>query len=84
MYTVSDQAIDALAQTTTGPDDPVVLIAHSGASALLPPIGPRLPVPVSSYLFVNAGLPRSGSSWIESIPAPAVDRRRHVKIDRPR
>jgi len=40
----------------------VALVAHSGAGALLPLIGQRLPVPDSSYLFVDAGLPRSGSS----------------------
>ena len=45
------------------PDDPVVLVGHSGAGPLLPRVGfARRAVhrPVAGYLFCDAGLPRAG------------------------
>jgi hypothetical protein len=49
---------------TAEPDDPLVLVAHSGAGPLLPQVGfARRAVhrPVSGYVFVDAGLPAAGA-----------------------
>lgn len=45
---------------------PLVLVAHSGAGALLPSIGQALAEPVAAYLFVDAGGPAGGQSRLQS------------------
>jgi hypothetical protein len=44
----------------TGSRAPVVLVAHSGAGPLLPPIGASLRDPLGGYVFLDAGLPWPG------------------------
>ncbi|HEX9839737.1 MAG TPA: hypothetical protein VGA72_10335, partial [Anaerolineales bacterium] len=41
------------------------LVAHSGAGPLLPAIRQYLPNPVNAYLFVDAGIPRDGSTRLD-------------------
>ena len=41
------------------------LVAHSGAGPLLPAIRQYLPNPVNSYVFVDAGIPRDGSTRLD-------------------
>jgi hypothetical protein len=43
----------------------ITLIAHSGAGPLLPAIRQSLENPVNAYVFVDAGIPRDGSSRLD-------------------
>lgn len=43
----------------------VTLVAHSGTGPLLPAIRETLPNPVNAYVFVDAGLPRAGSTRLD-------------------
>lgn len=45
----------------------VILIAHSGAGPLLPAIAAWSPTPIAGYLFVDAGLPLDGRSWLDEL-----------------
>jgi pimeloyl-ACP methyl ester carboxylesterase len=44
---------------------PLVLVGHSGAGALLPALGEALGRPVAAYVFVDAGIHRDGLSRLE-------------------
>lgn len=48
-------------------DQPVILVGHSGAGPLLACAGSNLDN-VRGYLFVDAGLPRPGQSWMDAMP----------------
>ena len=48
-------------------DQPAILIGHSGAGPLLAAAGARIGQ-VSGYVFVDAGLPIPGQSWMETVP----------------
>ncbi len=50
-------------------DEPVVLVAHSGAGPLLPAIGQQLPQSIAAYLFVDAGIPHAGLSRLDLLAA---------------
>lgn len=60
-------------------DEPVVLIAHSGAGPLLPAVRQQLSQPVAAYLFVDAGIAHDGQSRLdmlaEELPAVAPELR---------
>jgi pimeloyl-ACP methyl ester carboxylesterase len=43
----------------------ITLVAHSGAGPLLPAIRQYLPNPIKAYVFVDAGIPRDGSSRLD-------------------
>lgn len=62
----------AFARAATAPVDAtggsVVLVAHSGAGALLPSVADALRVPVAAAVFVDALLPHPGLSWFSSAP----------------
>lgn len=45
--------------------DPLVLVAHSGAGSLLPVIRQRLSNPITTYIFVDAGLPQNGATRLD-------------------
>jgi pimeloyl-ACP methyl ester carboxylesterase len=47
---------------------PAVLIGHSGAGPLLAAAGSMLGEGVRGYVFVDAGLPTPGRSWMETVP----------------
>ena len=47
---------------------PVVLVGHSGAGPLLAAAGMMLGEQARGYIFVDAGLPTPGRSWMETVP----------------
>jgi pimeloyl-ACP methyl ester carboxylesterase len=59
--------------------DRVILIGHSGAGPLLPAFG--VGADVAGYLFVDAGLPTPGQSWMETAPPGLVDRLKGMAKD---
>jgi hypothetical protein len=48
-------------------DQPIYLIGHSGAGPRLPAIRTALTQPVAGYVFVDAGLPLDGLSWLDTM-----------------
>jgi pimeloyl-ACP methyl ester carboxylesterase len=64
-------------------DQPLVLVGHSGAGPLLPAMGKLLDQPVAGYVFVDAGLPQGGRSYLDemeaNIPAFAAELRHHLQ-----
>lgn len=56
----------------------LVLVAHSGAGALLPAIRQALGRAVQGYVFVDAGLPAPGQSRLESFGEGAAAFRAHL------
>ncbi len=51
--------------THVPPNRRIILVAHSGAGPLLPAIRQALPHPIAAYVFVDAGVPRSGLSRLD-------------------
>ncbi len=73
----------AQAIADSGGGQPAVLIGHRGAGPLLATAGMMLGEGVRGYIFVDAGLPPPGRSWLETVPPdPAV--RRHFTAGCPR
>lgn len=61
-----------LAATVDGEGgDPVILVAHSGAGALVPALTAALSSPVAATILVDAILPHPGLSWFDTAP-PAL------------
>lgn len=58
---------DGLAAAIEGPE-PAVLVAHSGAGALLPALAARLRTPARGAIFADAILPHPGASWFDTAP----------------
>lgn len=58
----------AAAALSAGADAPPVLVAHSGAGALLPALVERLAGRVAGAIFVDAILPHPGRSWFDTAP----------------
>jgi hypothetical protein len=56
---------EVIARSTSG--RPAILIGHSGAGPLLAAAG-ALAGQVRGYLFVDAGLPIPGQTWMETVP----------------
>ena len=46
-------------------DTSLTLVAHSGAGPLLPVIRRTLVQPISTYMFVDAGIPRGGATRLD-------------------
>jgi hypothetical protein len=59
---------DRLVGELAGGDEPPVLVAHSGAGALVPAVADRLGSPAASAIFVDAILPHPGRSWFDTAP----------------
>jgi hypothetical protein len=61
-------------------DDPVVIVVHSGAGALVPAIVEDIARTVVGLVFVDAQLPRPGRRWVDTAPPEVVEdlRRRCV------
>lgn len=57
---------EVIARSASG--QPAVLIGHSGAGPLLAAAG-ALAGQVRGYLFVDAGLPIPGQTWMDTVPA---------------
>lgn len=58
----------AVAAAVRDVDEPLVLVAHSGAGPLLPAVGDALARPVDASVFVDAGLPHPGRTWFDTAP----------------
>lgn len=65
--------VDAIVDSAAG--RPVVLVGHSGAGPLLASAGAVLDR-VVGYVFVDAGLPSSGQSWLDSAPPELAEQLR--------
>ena len=58
-----------LADALASSPDALLLVAHSGAGALMPALAARLGARVSGVVYVDAILPHPGRSWFETAPA---------------
>jgi hypothetical protein len=58
-------------------DQPVILIGHSGAGSVLAVAGTLIDQ-VRGYVFVDAGLPTPGQTWIETVPPDLAARLREM------
>jgi pimeloyl-ACP methyl ester carboxylesterase len=64
------------------PDDgPLLLVGHSGAGPLMPGVADECPAVVDALVYVDAGLPRPGTTWFERAPEDLADRVRHLQKD---
>jgi pimeloyl-ACP methyl ester carboxylesterase len=54
-------------------DRSVHWIGHSGAGPLLPALRQAVPHPVASYVFVDAGIPRNGASYLDLLATELPD-----------
>lgn len=57
-------------------DEPIVLVGHSGAGALLPAVAEATSATVVGMVFVDALLPHPGRSWFDTAPAEMRDQLR--------
>ncbi len=69
---------EVIARSAAG--QPAVLVGHSGAGPLLAAAG-ALIGHVSGYIFVDAGLPIPGQSWLETVPAELAAQVREMADD---
>jgi len=59
----------AMAATIDGTSqEPVILVPHSGAGALIPALAAQLRSPVAGVIFLDAILPHPGRSWFDTAP----------------
>jgi hypothetical protein len=73
-------ALTGLAVQTTSSGMPIVLIAHSGAGALVPLVAERLGGNVGA-IFVDALLPYPGRSWFDTAPDALKQRLNGLAVD---
>ena len=59
---------------------PAILLGHSGAGPLLSAVGQALQQ-VEGYVFVDAGLPQPGRSWVDTAPLQLVEQLRAMARD---
>ena len=64
------QQAASAAEALRDQEEPLVLVAHSGAGALLPAIEQALPGRIAGYVFVDAVMPRSGESRLAGFGTP--------------
>ncbi|WP_282772704.1 alpha/beta hydrolase [Saccharomonospora viridis] len=64
---------DAVALPVPDTGEPVVLVAHSGAGALLPVVAERLGDRVRAAVYVDALPPHPGSRWLDTVPQELRD-----------
>ncbi|WP_394761039.1 hypothetical protein [Phenylobacterium sp.] len=67
---------DGLAAKLAGATDALLLVAHSGAGALIPALAARLPGRVAGVVYCDAILPHPGRSWFDTAPAEMRQRLR--------
>ena len=67
---------DDLAARLDGDGGPLLLVAYSGAGALVPALASRLTAPVAGVILVDAILPHPGHSWFDTAPADMRERLR--------
>jgi pimeloyl-ACP methyl ester carboxylesterase len=61
--------------------DPVVLIGHSAAGALLPAIAEAVGDRTRAAVFVDAMLPQPGRSWFDTAPPEQATQLRELAVD---
>jgi hypothetical protein len=59
---------DSLGATLDASPAPAILVAHSGAGALVPALAARMRAPVAGVIFADAILPHPGRSWFDTAP----------------
>jgi hypothetical protein len=52
----------------------VALVVHSGAGPLVPAVVDLMPSQVAAVVFVDATLPYSGRTWVDTVPPEMADR----------
>ncbi len=67
---------DGAAAAIAPPADKLVLVAHSGAGALVPALADRLGDRVAGVIFADAILPHPGRSWFDTVPTEMRERLR--------
>jgi hypothetical protein len=69
------QHAEAVARELAGVDAqvPLILAGHSGAGPLRPAVRARLDRPVAAYCFVDAGIPRDGTSRLDLMAVEAPE-----------
>lgn len=77
-YYPSLAASVAAAVDRAGIVEPVVLVVHSGAGALVPAIGDSLAAGARLAVFVDAILPHPGRSWFDTAPGELRDHLRSL------
>ena len=58
----------SLAATLDASPAPAILVAHSGAGALVSTLAARMAAPVAGVIFADAILPHPGRSWFDTAP----------------
>ncbi|MBP1817242.1 alpha/beta hydrolase [Mycobacterium sp. OAE908] len=71
----------AAAAAVDGGTDPVVLVGHSAAGALLPAIAEAVGDRTKGALFVDAMLPQPGRSWFDTAPQGLEAQLRGFAVD---
>ena len=61
-------------------DRPPILVAHSGAGALLPAIRAAAGRQVAGYVLVDAGLPHPGQTWLQELRASAPELAKELQL----
>jgi hypothetical protein len=61
---------DTLAMGLGGHEKPQILVAHSGAGALIPEVAKRFIAPIAGVIYADAILPHPGRSWFDTAPEP--------------
>ena len=69
---------EVIARSASG--QPAILIGHSGAGPLLAAAG-ALISQVRGYLFVDAGLPVPGQTWMDTVPSELTAQLREMADD---
>lgn len=70
--------VDAIVGSAEGRE--AILVGHSGAGPLLASAGSALDR-VAGYLFIDAGLPRPGQSWMDTAPPELADQLRAMAVN---
>jgi hypothetical protein len=60
---------------------PLVLVAHSGAGALLPSVAEAVGPSVKAAIFADATLPHPGKSWLDSAPPALAEQLRNQVVN---
>ncbi len=67
---------DSLGASLADRSEPLILVAHSGAGALVAALAARLPSPPTAVILVDAILPHPGRSWFDTAPEGMPDQLR--------
>ena len=67
---------DGVAAQLASVSDPLVLVAHSGAGALIPALTARMPRESVRVIYADALLPHPGRSWFDTAPPEMRERLR--------